>query len=188
MMVSANGFYERGPWALDWHNVGEEFNEFATAQLDSVDVLVFGRKTYEGMASWWPTPEAIAEDRVVAEKMNAIAKVVVSRTLERADWANTRVVRGNVADEIGKLKRESAKGVLVMGSSDLAASLAGDGLIDEYRLMVNPVFLADGKPVLSGLGADLRLALRDVRRFGSGNVLLSYAPATASSSTSHGDR
>jgi dihydrofolate reductase len=179
MVVSANGYYERGPWGIDWHHVDEEFNEFAISQLDSVDALVFGRKTYEGMARYWPTPEAIASDPAVAGRMNGLAKVVVSRTLERAEWANTRIVRADVAGEVAKLKRESPKGVLVMGSSDLAASLSGQGLIDEYRLMVNPIFLGAGKPVLAGLASDVRLTLRDVRRFRSGNVLLSYAPDRA---------
>lgn len=180
MVVSANGFYERGPWGIDWHRVDEEFNEFAIAQLDSVDALVFGRRTYEGMARYWPTPEALASDPEVAGRMNAIPKIVVSTTLERAEWANTRLVRGSVADEIAKLKRETPRDVLVMGSSDLAASLAGYDLIDEYRLMVNPVFLGEGKPVLAGVAKDVPLTLRDVRRFRSGNVLLTYARERAS--------
>ncbi len=177
MLVSANGYYERGPWAIDWHQVDEEFNEFAIAQLDSVDALVFGRKTYEGMAAYWPTPEAIASDPDVAGRMNRLAKIVVSTTLERADWANTRVVRGNVADEMATLKRESTKDVIVMGSSDLAASLSEHDLIDEYRVMVNPIFLREGKPVLAGLAKDVPLTLRDVRRFRSSNVLLTYGRA-----------
>ena len=176
MVVSANGYYERGPWQIDWHNVDAEFNDFAMAQLDSVDVLVFGRKTYEGMARWWPTPEAISRDPEVAGRMNALTKVVVSTTLERADWMNTRIVREDLGTAVEKLKRESSKGVLVMGSSDLAISLAKLGLVDEYRLMVNPVFLRGGKPVLAGLSDDVHVKLGDVRRFRSGNVLLTYEP------------
>src|SRR5262245_20707387 len=163
MLISANGYYERGPWDIDWHNTDDQFNEFAIAQLDSVDTLVFGRRTYEGMASYWPTPEAIASDPEVATRMNGLAKVVISTTLQRADWANTRIVRRDVPAEIAKLKRESAKGVLVMASPDLAAALAEAGLIDEYRILVNPLFLATGKPLLAGLHADVRLTLREAR-------------------------
>ena len=175
MMTTANGFYERGPWAIDWHNTDDEFNEFAIAQLDQMDTLVFGRKTYEGMATYWPTTEASGDDPIVAGKMNGLPKVVVSRTLARADWNNTRVVRDPGA--IGALKQEPGKDALLIGSSDLAVSLGALGLIDEYRIMVNPIALGSGKPVLQGLAADQQLRLLETRQFANGNVLLRYAPA-----------
>ena len=174
MMVSANGFYERGPWQIDWHNTDDEFNEFAIAQLDQMDTLVFGRKTYEGMARYWPGPEAVADDPGVAKRMNGLAKLVVSKTLEHADWNNTRVVRDPEA--IGAMKREPGKDALLIGSSDLATNLAALGLIDEYRLMVAPIALGTGKAVLDGLPSDLKLTLRATRTFKNGNVLLSYEP------------
>jgi dihydrofolate reductase len=174
MMTTANGLYERGPWEIDWHNTDEEFNEFAIEQLEGMDTLVFGRKTYDGMVGYWTTPEAIASDPIVAGKMNGMAKVVVSKTLERADWSNTRVVRDPAA--IAELKREPGKDALLIGSSDLAVSLGALGLIDEYRIMVNPIALGTGKPVLQGLTADLKLALQRTRTFKNGNVLLTYAP------------
>ena len=173
MMTTANGFYERGPWEIDWHNTDEEFNDFAIGQLDLADTLVFGRKTYEGMAGYWPSPEAITSDPIVAGKMNALPKVVVSKTLARADWTNTRVVREPEA--IAALKREPGKDALLLGSSDLAVSLGAFGLIDEYRIMVNPIALGTGKPVLQGLTADLKLELLRTRTFKNGNVLLTYA-------------
>ncbi len=174
MMVSANGFYERARWEIDWHVTDAEFNEFAIAQLDSADTLLFGRVTYEGMASYWPTPEAVAGDPEVAHRMNALRKIVFFRTLDRADWSNTRLVSGDAAETIGELKREAGKDMILMGSSDLAVALADRDLIDEYRLMVAPIALGHGKPVLDGLADDLRLRLADVRRFANGNVLLSY--------------
>lgn len=174
MMTTANGFYERGPWDIDWHQTDEEFNDFAIEQLDQMGTLLFGRKTYEGMVAYWPTPEAIASDPVVAGKMNSLPKIVVSKTLERADWSNTRLVRD--IDAIETLKREPGKDAIVLGSSDLATSLAARGLIDEYRLMINPIALNKGKPVLQGLGSDLALRLLRARTFKNGNVLLSYAP------------
>jgi dihydrofolate reductase len=173
MMTTANGLYERGPWQIDWHNTDEEFNDFAIEQLDRMDTLVFGRKTYEGMVGYWTTPEAIESDPIVAGKMNGMAKVVVSKTLARADWSNTRVVRDPEA--IAALKREPGKDALLIGSSDLAVSLGALGLIDEYRIMVNPIALGNGKPVLQGLAADLKLRLLRTRTFTNGNVLLTYA-------------
>jgi len=173
MMTTANGLYERGPWQIDWHNTDEAFNDFAIEQLDRMDTLVFGRKTYEGMVGYWTTPEAIESDPIVAGKMNGMAKVVVSKTLARADWSNTRVVRDPEA--IAALKREPGKDALLIGSSDLAVSLGALGLIDEYRIMVNPIALGNGKPVLQGLAADLKLRLLRTRTFTNGNVLLTYA-------------
>jgi dihydrofolate reductase len=177
MMTTANGFYERGPWEIDWHNTDLEFNDFAIEQLELMDTLVFGRKTYEGMVAYWPTREAIDSDPVVAGKMNGLAKVVVSKTLARADWSNTRVVREPEA--IAALKREPGKDALLIGSSDLALSLGALGLIDEYRIMVNPIALGKGKPLLQGLAQDLKLTLLRTRTFQNGNVLLVYVPTAS---------
>jgi dihydrofolate reductase len=174
MMTTANGFYERGPWEIDWHHTDEEFNEFAIAQLELMDTLVFGRKTYEGMVRYWTTEEAITSDPIVAGKMNGMAKIVVSKTLDRAEWSNTTLVRD--LDAIDALKREPGKDALLLGSSDLAISLAARDLIDEYRFIVNPIALGAGKPVLHGLPADLALRLLGTRTFKNGNVLLRYAP------------
>jgi dihydrofolate reductase len=174
MMVSANGYYERGRWEIDWHQTDEEFNDFAIKQLDEVGMLVFGRVTYEGMAAFWPTPEAIAAEPGTARRMNALPKVVVSRTLDRADWDNTRVVRS--VDDVAALKREDGKDAIVFASSDLTVGLAERGLIDEYRLMVNPIAIPEGKPLFKGLARDLSLTLVGSRTFRNGNVLLRYAP------------
>jgi dihydrofolate reductase len=174
MLVSANGYYERGRWEIDWHRTDEEFNAFAVEQLDEVGTLVFGRVTYEGMAAFWPTPEAIAAEPGTAKRMNALPKVVVSRTLERADWDNTRILRS--IEDVAALKREDGKDAIVFASSDLTTALAERGLIDEYRLLVNPVALSEGKPLLKGLGRDLPLTLLGSRVFGNGNVLLRYEP------------
>jgi dihydrofolate reductase len=174
MLVSANGYYERGRWEIDWHHTDEEFNAFAIEQLDEAGTLVFGRVTYEGMASFWPTPQGIEGEPGTAKRMNALPKLVVSRTLQRADWNNTRIARS--IDDVAALKREEGKDALVLASSDLAVSLAERGLIDEYRLLVNPIALPEGKAVFKGLRRDLPLKLVGSRVFGTGNVLLRYEP------------
>jgi dihydrofolate reductase len=177
MMVSANGYFERGRWEIDWHHTDEEFNNFSIEQLDEAGALVFGRVTYEGMASFWPTPQGIEGEPGTARRMNEMPKVVVSRTLERADWNNTRIVRS--VDDVAELKREDGKDALVLGSSDLAVSLSERSLIDEYRLLVNPIALPDGKAVFTGLRADLPLTLVGSRVFKNGNVLLRYSRSRA---------
>ena len=86
MVVTLDGYYEGPNGEFDWPNVDDEFNEFAISQLNDIDTLVFGRVTYEGMASYWPTPEAREGDPAVADRMNTVPKVVLSTTLDKADW------------------------------------------------------------------------------------------------------
>ena len=177
MLVSLDGFFEGPNREIDWHNVDEEFNEFAIDQLNSMDVLLFGRVTYELMASYWPTPAALRDDPIVAGKMNALPKIVVSKTLDKAEWNNTRLIKDHVAEEITKLKQQPGKDMAIFGSSDLAISLTGFGLIDEYRVMVNPVVLGSGKSLFQGIQDRLQLKLVKTKIFRSGNVLLYYEPA-----------
>jgi dihydrofolate reductase len=177
MMTSANGFYEAGPWEIDWHTTDDEFNTFALEQLNAIDTILFGRVTFEGMASYWPTPEAIESDPEVAAKMNETPKIVFSSALESVAWQNSRLVKGDAAAEVRQLKAQDGKDLIIFGSSDLAVTLADAGLIDEYRFMLAPVALPRGKPVLLGLKQDLRLRLLRTRAFENGNLLVCYGPA-----------
>jgi len=175
-MTTLDGFFEGSNQDISWHNVDAEFNEFAIDQLKQVDTLLFGRVTYQGMASYWPTELAIGDDPVVAGLMNSLPKIVFSRTLQEAEWSNTRLVNSNVAEEVSKLKQQPGKEIAIFGSSDLAVTLAENGLIDEYRIIINPVFLGKGTPLLKGITDKLNLQLLKSRTFKSGNVLLYYAP------------
>lgn len=175
-MVTLDGFFEGPNQDISWHNVDEEFNEFAINQLREVDTLLFGRVTYQGMASYWPTEAAKREDPIVAGFMNSLPKIVVSTSLDSLEWNNSKLIKENIQEEISKLKQEPGKEIAIFGSSDLAATLAEYGLIDEYRIIVNPVFLGDGTPLLKGIKDRLNLELLKARTFKSGNVLLYYAP------------
>ena len=175
-MTTLDGFFEGPNQDISWHHVDEEFNEFAIDQLREVDTLLFGRLTYQGMASYWPTEFAIKDDPIVAGLMNSLPKIVFSKTLDRAKWNNSRLVRDNVVEEISKLKQQPGKEIAIFGSSDLAVTLADHSLIDEYRIIVNPVFLGQGTPLLKGIKDKLNLKLLKARTFNSGNVLLYYAP------------
>lgn len=174
MMVSLDGFFEGPNGDISWHNVDDEFNEFAVQQINEIDTLLFGRKTYEGMASYWPSEAARTNDPVVAGLMNSSPKIVISKTLEAADWENTRLVKANIAEEISKLKRRPGKDIAIFGSANLTVSLSQMGLMDEYRIMVNPVALGNGKSLFTGLNHKLNLKLLKTRLFKSGNVLLYY--------------
>lgn len=174
-MVTLDGFFEGPNQEIDWHNAdNEEFNEFAIEQTSSVDTLLFGRITYQLMASYWPTETAMSADPIVAELMNRLSKIVFSRTLERVEWNNTRLIRENAHKEIQYLKSQPGKDMAIFGSADLISSIMD--VIDEHRLMVNPVLLRRGSPLFKSAGDRTRLQLVDSRIFRSGNVLLSYQP------------
>lgn len=173
-MMTLDGFFE-GPNAdISWHNTDEEFNRFADEQLETAGMLVFGRKTYELMASYWPNA---VDDPKIARLMNALPKLVFSSTMARAEWNNTRLVKDHPAAEIAALKLEPGKDLFLFGSARLASSLARQGLIDEFRIMLNPVILGAGTPLFSGITHPLRLNLTSARSFANGNVLLTYRPA-----------
>jgi dihydrofolate reductase len=181
LMVSLDGYFEGSkPWELEWHNVDGEFNDFAIRQLDATDTLIFGRLTYQGMAAYWSSAQAIQEDPDVATRMNQARKIVVSGTLDRPEpqWTNTRLIKTDAINELSRLKQMTDRDLMVLGSSRLTASLMEAGALDELRIIVNPVALGAGHSVLEGAGK-LPLRLLSVKTFDSGNVLLTYAPAAA---------
>jgi len=175
-MTTLDGFFEALNQDIGWHNVDEEFNEFAIQQLDEIGTLLFGRVTYEGMASYWPTELAISDDPEVAGRMNSLPKIVFSRTLDKAEWNNSKLIKENATEEVLKLKGQPGKDIAIFGSSDLSVTLAESGLIDEYRIIVNPVFLGQGTTLLKGIKNKIDLKLLEAKPFKSGNVLLYYAP------------
>lgn len=175
-MVSVDGFFAGPGGEIDWHNVDAEFNEYAGEMLDSVDLLMFGRVTYELMAGYWPGPEGLRDDPLIAARMNALPKLVFSRTLDRVAWENARLAPDVPAGEMRELKKRPGKDIAILGSGTIVSRFAQMGLIDEYRLMVNPVVLGEGKPLIRGLGQRLPLRLLRTRTFGNGNVLLCYGP------------
>ncbi len=178
-LVSLDGFFEGPRQELDWHHVDDEFQAFAIEQTSAVDALLFGRGTYQMMAGFWPRPEAIAADPVVAGLMNRLPKVVFSTTLDKAEWNNTRLVKDHVAEEILKLKQQPGKDLALFGSANLLAALMQWDLVDEHRLLVNPVILGTGQPLFKPAPGRLNLKLVRSRTFGNGNVLLCYQPANS---------
>jgi dihydrofolate reductase len=176
-VMTLDGFFE-GPksWDLNFHDTvwGDELEKISIDQLKAADCLLFGRVTYEGMAAYWSNAEGTAEDSV-AKLMNAIPKIVFSRTLAAADWKNTRLVKGSAEDEVAKLRTEKGKDILIFGSANLSASLAHRGLIDEYRICIAPLSIGVGSPLFKA-GTPLKLKLLDVKTLKSGGVILRYAP------------
>jgi dihydrofolate reductase len=174
--LTLNGFYKGPGEDISWHQHGEEEGEFAAEGAGSGGMIVFGRVTYEMMASFWPTPQAMKEMPEVAEGMNKSEKIVFSRTLKKAEWSNTRIIRDNIIDEMKKLKQQSTKDMTILGSGSIVTQFAEHGLIDEYMLMVDPIALGEGTPLFKGIKHNLNLKLVDTRVFKkSGVVLLRYS-------------
>ena len=172
-LMSLDGFFEGPDHELDWFLVDEEFFAYARDMLRNVDTLLFGRKTYQHMADYWPS--APAEE--IADHMNNLPKIVISRTLQRAEWKNSTLVKSDAAAEISRLKQLPGKDMVVLGSASLASFLLQRGLIDEYRIILNPVLLGSGRPLFQDVRQRLRLKLSSTKLFGSGVVVLYYQSA-----------
>ena len=173
-MMTLDGLIEGPEREIDWHGDvwGEELEAYSKDTGRAAGGLLFGRVTYQLMAGHWPTAEG-----EIAGFMNALPKVVFSRTLETAEWSNTRLVRDNAADEVRKLKAETGKDLFVFGSADLCATLIRHGLFDEYRIGINPIVLGGGNPLFKAMPDRLRLTLTESRTLRSGVVVLHYRPA-----------
>lgn len=176
--VTLDGYFTGKDGDLSWaYQQDPEWKAFVNANAQSGGVLLLGRITYEMMVSYWPTPMAMENDPVVAERMNNRRKVVFSRTLDEVSWNNTRLVRGDVAAEVRRMKDEPGEGMAILGSGTIVSQLAREGLIDEYQVVVNPVVLGEGRTMFEGLEEKLPLKLTRTRAFDNGNVLLCYEPA-----------
>jgi dihydrofolate reductase len=180
IFISLDGFYEGPNGELDWPNVDAEFNDFAVRQLDEADTLGFGRATYEHMAAYWPTEQAMANDPAITLRMNGKEKLVFSTTLTDAHWSGTTVVRGEAIEHVPELKAAPGKEVLVIGSAHLTAKLAQAGVLDELRIMIFPIVLGQGRSLFEDLKNRVSLTLLRIRQFDSGNILLTYRPSPQS--------
>jgi dihydrofolate reductase len=174
--MTLNGFIKGPGEDISWHPHSEEENEHAAGSLQSGNILLFGRVTYEMMVSFWPTPTAYENFPAVAEGMNKAEKIVFSRTLNKAEWNNTRLIREDIIAEMKKLKRESPKDMTLLGSASILTQFAENGLIDEYQIMLDPVALGDGTSLFKGIKEKLHLELSGVKPFKNGIVVLNYRP------------
>ena len=177
--VTLDGYFAGMNGDISWANKDDkdaEHNAFVAENANAGGVLVFGRITYELMAGFWPTPHALKNAPIVAERMNQLPKVVFSRTLDKASWNNTKLVKGGMAAEIRRMKNEPGKDMAILGSGSIVSQLAQEGLIDEYQILVNPVVLGKGRTMFDGIREKLTLKLTKTRAFGNGNVLLCYEP------------
>jgi len=188
------GGFKHGGWSLQFW--GEEAMQYKSNELSATDAILIGRVTYEIFAGAWPTmvdddvvklikdgggdadslAAAAGDGNAFADKMNSLPKYVVSRTLKKVEWSNSTLIKGDLAEEIGKLKRQPGGDIVVHGSGDLAQSLMAEGLVDEYRLMVFPTVLGSGFRLFGTADETKHLRLVDTKPFKTGVVVLTYEP------------
>ena len=179
IMTSVDGCYADPRGDMSFAHAGKEdaeYQEYVQGNARGGGMLLFGRVTYELMIQYWPTPAALQQNPIVAERMNAGPKAVFSRTLKSASWNNTTLLKGELTAEVQKLK-EGDRDITTLGSGSLVTQLANAGLVDELTIVVIPVILGGGKRVFDGLTDPRGLKLTKTRSFKNGKVVLSYEPA-----------
>ncbi len=177
--VSLDGYFVDANGNMNWaHNPtpDAEWDAFMVANSTSRAVLVFGRVTYDLMVSYWPTPLAAKTWPVASEGMNTARKIVFSRTMDKASWNNTRLVKTDPVAEMRKLKSEPGDDLCILGSGNIVAQLSPEGLIDEYLIAVAPVVLGKGRTMFEGVTKKLSFKRTKTHAFANGNVLLNYEP------------
>jgi dihydrofolate reductase len=178
MIASLDGYIEGPDHGLDWfQNDNPQFARYCDEMLDSVDLAVYGRRAYELMVQYWPAAEArprSPQDQAFARKMNALPKVVLSRTLASAAWNNTRIARDT--GEIARLKREPGRPIVAWGGAELVSTLTSMNLVDEYRIVVHPVVLGGGTPLFRNVATRIKLRQVRTQSLGDGLAVLCYEP------------
>lgn len=188
--ISLDGFAAGLNDELDWISYDSELEAYAHTMHDLTDAVIWGRKTYEGMAGYWLTvpgnPASTAPELEHARWLDNTTKIVVSRTLERIEWhnnPNTLLIKDNIAEAINKIKHQPGKDIWFLGSVNLMQTFMQLNLIDEYRININPTMLGAGKPLFSGLEQKRDLKLIESKQFASGVIALRYAADTAKSAS-----
>lgn len=177
--VSVDGYFVDEKGDMSWaHNAkhDDEWNAFTAGNASGGGLLVFGRKTYELMAGYWPTEMALKNDPALAKQMNSLSKVVFSRTMGAASWNNTKLIKDNIVAEVRKMKQESGSDMVILGSGSIVSQLTQEHLIDEYQLVIVPVVLGSGRTMFDSLKEKLSLIMKSSRVFKNGNIYNCYEP------------
>ena len=176
--ISLDGYFVDSNNQMSWAktHIDDEWNSFVTENARGGGVLLFGRVTYQMMASFWPTEAALQSMPEVAKQMNSLPKVVFSRTMDHAGWNNTRLIKNNLIEEVRKMKQGTGEGMVIMGSGTIVAQLTEANLIDQYQVVINPVILGNGRTMFENVKTK-ELKLTKTRQFKNGNVFVSYENA-----------
>jgi dihydrofolate reductase len=174
--ASLDGFVQgKDAWDLNWISYDQDLEAYARELLSTVDTVLWGRVTFLGMQSYWPTvsenPQSSEHEKNHSAWLENTEKIAVSTTLENVTWNKSRLIKANLAEEISKLKKEEGQDIMILGSPGLTHSLTQLGLIDEYRININPITLGEGIPAFK---SNVKLKLLGSRTFDSGVVGLHY--------------
>ena len=175
--ISLDGLMAGPNGEIDWAVRDDEVTQLSRQGQDATDLFMFGRVTYDMMASFWPTPAGEAANPTFAGILNDATKIAFSRTLKAAGWQNTELLSELNKDRILDLKARPGKGIMIFGSASIVDQLSTLGLIDEFQLILNPVILGRGKRLFGDAAGRLNLELADVRTFESGLIYLRYRPS-----------
>ena len=172
LFISLDGVVEAPEnWQMPYFN--DEMGEVVGSNMAAADTMLLGRRTYQEFADFWPNQSS---DEQFADQINSIPKLVASTTLDRVDWQNSILIRGNVAEELAKLKEQPGKNINVTGSVTLVRSLLRDDLLDELGLLVHPIVVGAGKRLFEAGSGQIPLTLVDSKTFSTGVVSLTYQP------------
>ena len=176
--ISLDGFATGPNGELEWAIVDEELTPYVDGLFRSVDTALYGRVTYQLMHGYWPTvftdPEASPRELAHARWVENVSKIVFSRTLAHAEWKNTRLVKDQIREEIETLKQQPGLDLMIFGSPRLTHTFMHLGLIDEYRLFLNPIVLGGGIPLFQDIKEWTKLKLLETKTFQAGVVGLHY--------------
>jgi dihydrofolate reductase len=182
MQLSLDGFVSGPDGEMDWMvwDWDDTLKQYTTALTNSVDTVLLGRATGEGMAVYWPTvaanPESSEEDKWMAERLNSWPKVIFSNTITSVNWTNARVAN-DIIEEVKELKKEPGKDIILYGGAGIVSSFIKENLIDEYHLFINPVIIGKGKTIFGDVTGKLPLKLVNTVPTECGIVVLQYIPA-----------
>lgn len=178
MHVSLDGYATDSKGELGWVPYDEEFQKYSEEIVAEVGSPVYGRVTYELMESYWApmlgNPNASRHSMEHARWVHDVKKIVISRTLDKAEWNNTMLIKDNIAEEINALKEQPGKDLVIFGSPGLAKTLLQLGLIDEFQLTISPIILGGGKSIFDGGGEKIKLGLLSSRTLHSGIIAARY--------------
>ncbi len=179
MNISLDGFFEGPHHELDWSIADAELHDFFADLLNSADIILYGRVTYQLMKDYWPKahsdPNATPSELRFADAINPLNKIVYSSTLKTEDW-NTQVVEKFNPEDIVKMKTQPGGNILVGGGAVIAQAFLRNGLVDEIQLAIHPVAIGNGTPLFSGIEGGIKLDYQWYRTFKSGVVVLCYQP------------